>query len=561
MKYAYIQPPFALRSVDRESFSSEAEIASIFCRAEERRKKKGFLKGAEENLTDVLKTNYPLYAIRWRDRCVLLDGLASISAYVVYQDIIDVEPFLTDLSKASEKVGPLRAFLTKNAQTFVKFRSSRRMKLNHVISDIPLLSELTDFVKKAPSIIPSKETSVCFRVDRQMVEQIVSEFDTLVKRVEQDIESLETMDKSLRSSIDKAKRKVLEDKDEEFEKQNRELDRLKPVVAKKIEELRRAWDDELQDIKEAMEKESQEIREEKQRCEMNVKKMIRMEGECIEEKKALSQRVDRVGEEYWSRESERNKAQVTEFWKTIKICSEQLEKIRFKLDAKVKRLNDRYEKQIRAEEERLKEQETKRDSKAEMKDLIMKELEHRYSLISSQISSLNEVKRKDRSILLDMTVSWAPAQNNVLLIPLYLVKYDVGGRKRYDVYAPAIVNSYISVRKNFRRAFQGLESKLQHLLAPIGRESEIFLTKGFLNIMSNNRKFEEAVLQASSETNLFKDPGRGRIFGAGLDSLKREGWLTNAEYRRMLYALNLSFKLASMTGPISADKITSYHTS
>ncbi|MFQ6135112.1 MAG: hypothetical protein ACE5KU_04795 [Nitrososphaerales archaeon] len=547
MKYTYIQPPFASKSMDRETFTLEAEIASVFCLAEERRKKKGFLSGTEENFASLLKSNYPVYAIRWRDRCILLDGLGLISEYVIYRDVIDVERFLEDLSKASKEVGLIRAFLTRNAQVFREFGSSRRMKLNHVISDVMLLSELTDFVKKSSSVLPPKETSVCFRVDRQMAEQIVSEFDTLVKRVEQDIESLETVDKSLLSSIEKAKHKILDDKENEFEKYNRELERLKPVVEKKIEELRRAWDDELQSLMKAVEKESEAIREEKQRCERDVEKMTRIEEECIEEKKALSQRVDRVGEEYWSREAERNKAQVANLWKTIKTCSERLEKIQFKLDAKVKRLKDRYEKQIRGEEEKLKELELSRDSAKEIKDLIIKELERRYSLISEQISRLIEDKRKDRQILLNMTTSWAPEKNSVLLVPLYLAKYDSEGRKRYDAYAPAIVNSYTAFKK-VRRAFLGLESKISHLLTPIGKEFDEFFTKGFLRIMSSNRKFEEVVLQASSGTNLFENPDRGKIFGAGLDSLKSEGWLTEEEYKRMLYALNLSFKMASKTG-------------
>ncbi len=544
MTFGYIQLPFSLKAVDRERFDVETEIASVFCLAEERRKKKGLLSGTEENFSYLLKTNYPLYAMRWRDRCILLDGLGSISEYVIYRDITDVEQLLSNLSKSSEKVGTLRAFLANNSQTFSEFRTSRRKQLNYVLSNVALLSELTDFLQRSPSVLPNREISVCVRVDRTMVEQIIEEFDTLVTHLEQDIESLEKIDKNIRSSIEKAIRDIITDKEEELGTHNQELEKLRPIVEKNVEELRKKRSADLLIHKEALEKETAPINEEMQICENDVKRMNLIEQECNKEKKVLVQREDKVGSEYWSKQAELNKAQAAEIWKAIKECSERLEKIQFKSDAAEKRLMERYDMQIKAEEKRLEELENKRDADAEIKELVIKEIEHRYSLISSQISNLIKVKHQDKSRLFDMTISWTPEKNSVLLVPLYLTKYQSEDKRRYDVYSPVVVQSHASF-KNFRISFGGLESKISHLIIHIGKESEEFLAKGFLNMMTSNKKFEEAVLKSSLETNLLTDTNRGKIFGKGLEYLKGKGLLTNEDYKRMLHALNLSFSLAS----------------
>jgi hypothetical protein len=192
--------------------------------------------------------------------------------------------------------------------------------------------------------------------------------------------------------------------------------------------------------------------------------------------------------------------------------------------------------------------ETKRDAESDMKDMIINELEHRNSLISSQISKLCESKQKDKAKFIEMSTSWSPEKNCVILIPLYLAKYENGDKTRYEVFAPAIVKSYASFKKT-RRAFTSLESKLSHLLTPVGPQFEAFLTKGFGDLITNNRKFEDTILESSSKINLFKEYGRGKLFGNGMDILKNEGWLTNQEYKKMLFGLNLAFKLAPLDDP------------
>ena len=547
MEHKYLQSLFSLGPIDKGVFSLNAEVAAIFCLAEGRRKKKSFLSSKEEKLVFLWKANYPIYVMRWLDRSILFDGLGLISENVLYRDIIDMAQFEKELSTIS-KVGPLRAFLTKHTKTFSDFNGTRNMRINNIISKQLLLSEMTEFIQKSSFRTPDKDTAVIFRVDKQMIDQIVSDICDLMEQVETGLESLEKMSKSLRTSTDRAIQKVLDDKQKDFEKLNQELENLKPIVKNKIDEIQKKQEEDIQNITEVMKKDSDTIFEKKTKYEKEVKKTNRLEDESNAEKKALSQRGDRVGEEYWSKQSNKNKDLAADLMKAIKTSSEKIEKIQFRCNASLKRLNEKFEKEIRNEEERVINLETKRDAELNMKDMIINELEHRNSLISSQISKLCESKQKDKAKLIEMSTSWRPEKNCVILIPLYLAQYENGDRTRYEVFAPAIVKSYASFKK-VRRAFTSLESKLLHLLTPVGPQFEAFLAKGFGNLITTNRKFEDAILEASSKINLFKEYGRGKLFGNGMDILKNEGWLTNQEYKKMLFGLNLAFKLAPPDEP------------
>jgi len=547
MEHKYIQLSFSLTSMDREVFSSGAEVAAIFCLAEGRRKKKGFLSSNEEKLVFLWKANYPIYAVRWRDRSILLDGLGSISENVLYRDTIDLEQFEKDLSRISN-VGPLRAFLTKHAKTFNYFKGNRSMKINNIISNQLLLSEITDFVQEFSFKTFTNDTAENVRVNKQMIDQIVSEINGLMEKVEDGLESLEKINTSLRSSTDQAIQKILNDKQEDFKKLNQELEQLKPIVEDEINEIQKKQEEDIQNLTESMKKESDVIFEKMDRYKKNVKKMNRLEHKANAEKKALSQRDDDVGEDYWSKQASECKDLSADFMKAIKTSSEKIEKIQFRFDASIKRLNEKFEKEIRNEKERVIDLETKRDVKSQMKDIMINELKHRNSLISSQISKLCETKQKDKAKLIEMTTSWSPEKDCVILIPLYLAKYENGDRIRYEIFAPAIVKSYVSFKK-VRRAFTSLESKLLHLLTPVGPQFEEFLTKGFGNLMATNSKFEDTILKKSSKMNLFKETGRGKLFGNGMDILKKEGWLAGQEYNKMLFGLNLAFKLASSDDP------------
>jgi len=545
MEHKYLQSLFSLGPIDKGVFSLNAEVAAIFCLAEGRRKKKSFLSSKEEKLVLLWKANYPIYVMQWLDRSILFDGLGLISENVLYRDIIDLKQFEKELSTIS-KVGPLRAFLTRHAMTFSNFKGSRSVRINNIISKQMLLSEMIDFIQKTEQKKPTKDhpSTVIRGVNNQEIDQTVSGFNDLIDKVETGLGSLENLNKCLRSSTDRAKQKILEDKQKDFEKFNEKFENLKPIVKDKIEAMRNKHKEDIQDLTETKNKESERIYEKKDIYEKNLKKMNLIVDEVNAEKKALSLRGDSVGEKYWSEESTKSKDTATDLMKAIKTASEKIEKIQFRFDASLKRLNEKSEKEIRIEEERLNDIETKRDTESDMKDKIINELEYRNLLITSQISKLCTSKEKDKSKLIEMTSSWNPENNCVILVPLYLAKYENGNKTRYEVFAPAIVKSYASFKK-VRRAFTGLESKLLHLRTPVGPHFEEFFTKGFKNSITPDKIFEDA------STNLFKESGqgRGKIFGNGLDTLKKDGWLGNQEYKKMMMGLNLAFKLATLSDP------------
>lgn len=547
MAHKYIQTQFALPDNDRGIFSSDTEAASIFCLVEERRKKKGFLSSGEEKNTALLQTNYPVYAIKWRDRCILFDGLGTISENVTHRDIIDLNKFEKDLSNIS-KVGQLREFLTKNTKTFNQFTGNRKMKINNIISNHVLLSEITDFIKKSSLKTPTKDTAVIFRVDNQVIQQTVSEFENLMKQVEQEIESLEKVNKILRSSTDKAIQEIQNDKNKDIEIFNQEWSKLKPIIDEKINEIQKKQSEEIQNITDVLNKEIDVLKEEKQKYEKEIRKRTRLEEETISEKKTLSQHGDLVGEQYWNKEALRNKDIIADVFTLIKTDVYSIEKIQFRYDATLKRLREKFEDQIEKAQDQLNNIESKHNASIDMKDLIINEFEHRYTLMSAQISGQCESKLKDKEKLIEMTTSWNPNENCVILVPLYLAKNEMMNKTRYDVFAPSIVKSYTTFKKS-KRTFAGLETKISNLLSPMGQEYSEFFTKNFRDLMTNNKKFEDVIIEVSEKTNLFKKSDRGKLFSDGFNCLKKEGWLDNQEYKRMLVGLNLSFKLASSDNP------------
>ena len=541
MSHKYIETQFTLLDTDRDNFSDETEAASIFCLVEERRKKKGFLSSSEEKNTALLKTNYPIYAIKWRDRCILLDGLGTISGDVFYRAIIDANQFEKELSHISN-VGTLREFLTKNAKTFNQFTGNKKMKFDHIISNNLLLSQITDFITKSSLKTPSKDIAVIFRVNNQIIQQTVFDFENLMNQVEQDINLLEKIKKDLRSSADRAIQKIQDDKQSDTEIFNQEWNRLKQIIDVKIIEIQKNQDEEIKVITETLNKEVNVLNEKKQSYEKEIKKRICLEEEANSEKKNLSQHGDQIGEEYWSKETLKNKDIAANISSLIKTTVDNIEKIQFKYDATLKRMKEKFENQIEKAKDQLNAIETKHNTSVDMKDLIINELEHRYNLMSKQISNLCEIKLKDKEKLIEMTTPWNPDQNCVILIPLYLSRNEVGDKIRYDVFSPRIVKSYTSFKK---RMFNGLETKINNLLSSVGQEYTEFFTNNFKNLMINNKKFEEAIIEVSEKTNLYKQNDRGKMFSNGFNCLKKEGWLNNQEYTRILIGLNLSFKLAS----------------
>ena len=73
--------PYLTRGADGdEKCSVDFERAAILCLSETRRKKPGILLGSQERISCVSKLYYPLWAVPWNGKCIIIDGLDILSS-------------------------------------------------------------------------------------------------------------------------------------------------------------------------------------------------------------------------------------------------------------------------------------------------------------------------------------------------------------------------------------------------------------------------------------------------------------------------------------------------
>jgi len=518
----------------KKPFTSEMEIASILCLAEERRGKGGLLKAPLESSSFVSKLYYPMYAVPWRDGCLVIDGLGLVSNTIAYMSIPDIEAFISDFKRTSTDRELYRRTLVEYIKTFKSFKGEDKVSVDFVIMNKNLLSELSRYARKENLRTSPDIKMVSPKFDEEIAQEKARKLVEEWERVRVDIEALKSAAAVLTEETKVHNQKVLEEIDQIKEKYAVEINRIKPDIEKKIEELKKKRDTELLKTVKANKKGLAAASKEQARYENELRKLMQKTDKCARQKEAYKRRRNKDVASYWNRELKRYRKEASLVKKKISIVSRRIKKIRKKGESEVKGLNEKYQEMIEGEMDKVKKLEMLRESEINAKKRKMDDLNSKTSTITNSIGKLIESKKLQKSSLEGTIIQLKLGETTLIGVPFYIVCYESERRMRYDIYPPMKVESYEGVLKSIKRAISVFRHKISFLLEPISKELTEYFTKHFLKVVSKDERLEEELYELGSSGNLLKDPNLEEALSKGLKELKDEGWISQDEFSKTM---------------------------
>jgi len=527
--------PYTMNAEDRKKpFTSEMEIASILCLAEEKRGKGGLLKAPLERSSFVSKLYYPMYAVPWRDGCLVIDGLGLVSNTIAYISIPDIEAFISDFKRTSTDRELYRRTLAEYIKTFESFKGEDKVSVDFVIMNKNLLSELSGYVRKENLRMLPDIKMVSPKFDEEIAQEKARKLVEEWERVRVDIEALKSATAVLTEETKSHNQKILEEINQVKEKYAVEINRIKPDVESKIEDLKKKRDTELLKAAKADEKELAATSREHARYEHELRRLAQKVDKCVRQKETYKRRKNKDAASYWNSELKKYRKEVSLVKKKILIVSRRIKKIRIEGELKVKELNEKYQEIIEGELNKIKKLEMLRESEINARGREMDELNSKTSAITNSIGKLIESKRLQKSNLEGMVIQLKLDETTLIGIPFYIVRYESERRARYDVYPQMRVKSYEGVLKSIKRAISVFRSKISFLLEPISRELAEYFTKHFLELVDRDERLGEELYELGSSGNLLTDPDLEEVLTKGLKGLKDEGWISQDEFSKIM---------------------------
>jgi len=531
--------PYLTEEAGREyPCTSEMERAAILCLSEAKRKKGGFLSGAEK-ISCIARLYYPFWIVPWNDKCVVVDGLDIISSNIRHYEAPDVLEFTEALRRSSSSPKPFINTLKRHIQTFQKFKSSRKVAFRGIIFDESLLRSFSSILNEAEEVeaddrsrLPFAPTLISREEAEDRSKHLIEEWNLLNDEVE-----------SLHYAIE-----VL----------NLESEHHKEKISIEINEIRREYDERISKTRKLVDKSikglTREMEREKSRVERDFRRRLdrlerersrvedRIETLSISLRRAVEARR-RQKSRYPKRSTTRIDSRISKYRDNIQVLKRRLTELkrmeddaRREMQRRIREIEEKYQGAINEELEKLRVLEEARRRELSEKSELISQIDQLSSSIESHIRGLMERKADEMESLERRALPFRFEGTSLVGIPFYMSVFESSRRVRVEVYPPMIAKAYKGLLQRIKRVFFSfsLESRIGLLLNqryPDLSKEVFFKVK---DIISSNISFKSRILEVGRANNLLNSPDFANSIVKGVVELEREGWINGDEAHRLI---------------------------
>jgi hypothetical protein len=505
--------PYVLDDGSRgQPFTKELELASLYLVGDSRR--------GTGTLEATSFANYPLLFKRYEGGSVLIDLLGLHKTSLRYDLIPDIEKFIKVVDKVSVEPKTYLNKLKGLSGHFKDFTGQENITFNGLVSQPPKLIEINGLLER--TMVPeTKGKPNIFNpiIEDAEVKAVLSSLKHLNQTLNEDQKTLEKAKKGLQESLDTV-RKVLNEESLNVKGRSVKIqERLEVALEKKRSKLKKKIDRDIVRVRSSYKKQTGPLREERTKRK---RKLTRAE-----------KRVDRLKSKDDAGKLESEKKVLRELKKKYEEIEKAVKSLERKRNAEIKALRPQFDAELRGDEEKLADEQAQTRDRLEEIQSLEAEITAEAKAISSQIDALNRRKKNKQKSLKKYEVELDEGDLEIN-IPFYVFHF---GQKKFGFYPPVEVVGSAGLFSRFRRMLaNGLESKVNMLIRPVGGFSDRFLERAAKSLGSDN-PIGRAYRQEADRLNLFRSREALDQMMVGLTRLRRGGWISDGDYIRLQEAI------------------------
>jgi chromosome segregation ATPase len=523
----------------RKIFTQEMEKAAILCLSEAKRKKPSVLRGSAEETEYIAKLSYPLWAVPWKGKCIIVDGLGLSSTTILHSQIPSVLYFSEDLKRSSFSFSLFKKILEKHKHTFERFASAEKVVLKAISTESSAFEALSDFVDQAKQQKGTPEADAVMvptTYDHAQVENITGDFLREWQRLQTDVDGLRFALQVLSEQSDHHKEKVSVELELIRRSYENRISEAMKDVDKNVRRLDKEREKQATKAEKLNEKEIEKLDIDKRKLHQKANELERSLDAVLAQKKVQKRR-------YPKRSTSRIDSRISLLQKRIKQVNSEIHQIsdlqkksREKSQQEHKLIEEKYLNLVAKEAENLEILEQSRNLEMSEKSEKIREMENLSSRIETQINNLIAQKAKDLETLENMTLQLEAEEPLLIGIPFYVIQYRLREKTRRNLYPPMTAASYEGILKRIQIAIlsSSLEARMQLLLAPRSSNLNNAVFANFQKCLSTNSNLKEQIGKIACLANLLTQLGFKDQIVKGLDELEGEGWLNSREKENMI---------------------------
>jgi hypothetical protein len=528
--------PFSVLSENRkEPFTSDLEVAAVFSLAElDRAKGGGFLsRGPEEKLVFIAKIGYPLWLFPWSETALIFDGLNRSKYTLPYAVVPDAKAFIENLKRSSKTRETYLAFLSDHINYFQAPVTEKAVAINGLISDPAFLGEFDSYRGEAMAIEgqPTNVELLSPIIDKSTISSLLQELERLHSSFKKDVESLYHCMKFM-NEVTEHYIKVLRSKvkaiKEEFDVK---INAQEELVDPKVDHLKEQYDRQIIESTKSFDKQRLPVQKAKIKLEKSREQALAKIERYKLEAKTCAERDDSVGEEKWKEKSSETRKELSDIEDQLKDTEKALKDLEERKSLEIFNLRAELETKTKEVRQPLLDLESSRDAGILMCQQESEQLEQQTKLILDPVGRTVKLREANIENFAKLGVKRDLELKGIALfyVPFYVVCYEMQSRKRYLFLPPSEANT-VGLSTKLKSALG--KAKIKQLLVP--RFELITSLMDTLQVLAQqNAVFETEIRGMGERTNMLHVSSVRESIKKGLESIQKEGWLSEKEHQAL----------------------------
>jgi hypothetical protein len=536
MSTASLDLPFAVPAKEGgKPVTPSMEVAAIFLQAEAKSRKQGLLGAAKASVLFVSKLRYPLWAVPWRNRSLIIDGLGVSPSIMVKQQAPDVIRFIEDVERGASVRELFRSTLEKHLNTFSDFAGRNHVPVDSMIADTELLSAIDDYLREAAGVQKQgEEISAALaplKFDLQMAVETAKLVQNLDKQLRSEKSSLEYARDLLDETVKLHEQMMLKEISSARQIYDDQIAQLKPAVEKRLDHLIKERDSRIAKMNRIKETELKGKESEKTRRERELQKLELSKASMVRKRETRRQKHDKIGEAHWDHKIRTTENRANEVKARIRALAAFIEKTNAQAEADAEKLKQGYRWLIDQETRKIRDVETQRDETVEVKQKEIDAFKLVATKIRQDIDELSARKMEETEELRSLSIDQQFDDVTLLCVPFYLVGYQTEDTKRFHVFSPVKALSAEGVVATIRKKLRDIraEPRVSLFLQPRSEAMTQMIDSVVDKKMESDKSFSEDVIEAASSHNIVLKDNFKEMLMKGAKELKTEDWITLRE--------------------------------
>jgi hypothetical protein len=543
--------PFSEIDVSRfKPFTKEMEMAVVLFLAKSNRIKgeSQLLRKTDEKIVFIAQAYYPIWLVPYGTAILAFDGLGVTSHVLSYNLTPDIEIFNKDLKRNQKTTEAFTAALFRNADYFNNFQEAQETTIEGMIATRDLKEALGNYLPLMKEMKKSSTTKVVLKptIGKNETREGVKQLKILRDKIENDVKNIDACMKLLNTATTRRVNAIKEEIKKIRKKQSRTLERTKKTSAKRIQQIQSQYNRKIVRISKKFKKRLLQLN----------KKQVKLRKAS----KNLKKEVDRC-ETKLKRSKRNNRKRIERQW-ILKLThlKKKLSKLRKQIKVNTKRIRDAENAQkLEIAKQRIKcctyiasaNMKFRYLQGSKQAEIVMKRqeimtIEHVSRYITKAMQDTAQRIKLFKAQFDRITLPGRKQLGKLVYIPFYLIRYEKGEMKRYDLHSPSISGD-IGIFTKMKGAL--VSAKVKAMLRPRSEAIEAFLNK-LPMLFKEKPMLEKTVTEEGIRNSILLRKNLRSDVNKGLKELRNGKWISQNELEkinRVLYLYSSSIDRLAKT--------------